>query len=338
MVTSVTAYEGNDPYIFISYAHKNSATVLPLIAGLQEQGFRVWYDAGIQAGTEWPEYIAGRLVGSHCVVAFISNEALNSQNCRREINFAIAQRKDPIAIYLDDVQMTYGMQMQLGSLQAMFYDRHPDAEAFLDSLCAAELLQPCRTAAVSQRPSVPAPAPWERCQAPVQLPDTGGEDPAVAHLRQLAEAGDMETLHSLGIHPEAEGVDLYFRKLAPGSEANPQFDLGTQYDLGIYVKQDKAAAVKWYREAAAQGHAGAMRNLGYCYDQGEGVPQDSQQALSWFSRAAELGDANAMTALGDLCCTAGAYRRALDWYQKAQEAGDRRVGPRILACREKLTH
>ena len=37
------AYEGQEPYIFISYAHKDSNTVLPIIQGLQERGFRVWY-------------------------------------------------------------------------------------------------------------------------------------------------------------------------------------------------------------------------------------------------------------------------------------------------------
>lgn len=62
------AYEGNEPYIFVSYAHKDSNHVLPIITSLQAQGFRVWYDAGIEAGTEWPEYIAGRLDG--CAVFF----------------------------------------------------------------------------------------------------------------------------------------------------------------------------------------------------------------------------------------------------------------------------
>ena len=56
MIYSV--YEGSEPYIFVSYAHKDAAMVMPLITGLQDRGFRVWFDAGIEAGTEWPEYIA----------------------------------------------------------------------------------------------------------------------------------------------------------------------------------------------------------------------------------------------------------------------------------------
>ncbi|MBE6974304.1 MAG: toll/interleukin-1 receptor domain-containing protein [Ruminococcaceae bacterium] len=71
-------YEGSEPYIFVSYAHKDSARVLPVIEGLQAKGFRVWYDAGIEAGTEWPEYIAEHLMGANCVIAFISESALES--------------------------------------------------------------------------------------------------------------------------------------------------------------------------------------------------------------------------------------------------------------------
>ena len=43
------AYEGNESYIFISYAHKDAARVLPVIAALSRDRFRLWYDAGIEA-------------------------------------------------------------------------------------------------------------------------------------------------------------------------------------------------------------------------------------------------------------------------------------------------
>ena len=61
MIVSAKAYEGNEKYIFFSYAHRDSATVLPMIEYMQEKGFRVWYDAGIEAGTEWPGYIEEHL-------------------------------------------------------------------------------------------------------------------------------------------------------------------------------------------------------------------------------------------------------------------------------------
>lgn len=46
------AYKGKEKYIFVSYAHKDSAKVLPIIENMQHAGYRIWYDTGIKAGTE----------------------------------------------------------------------------------------------------------------------------------------------------------------------------------------------------------------------------------------------------------------------------------------------
>ena len=48
-------YNGTENYVFVSYAHKDSDTVLPYIEAMKQNGFRVWYDRGIEAGTEWAE-------------------------------------------------------------------------------------------------------------------------------------------------------------------------------------------------------------------------------------------------------------------------------------------
>ncbi len=138
------SYEGNEPYIFISYAHKDESKVYPVIRGLQERGFRIWYDAGIEPGTEWPEYIAEHINNSGCVLCFVSENALNSQNCRREIAYAIDEHKNMMAAYLEKVSLSAGMKMQLGILQAIFRDRHNSDEAFIEALSKATLLGPCK--------------------------------------------------------------------------------------------------------------------------------------------------------------------------------------------------
>lgn len=166
-------YQGSEPYIFISYAHKDSPVILPIVDVLQRRGFRVWYDAGIEAGTEWPEYIADRLVQSGCVIAFISTNALNSPNCRREINFAISKGKELLAVYLEDVTLSYGTQMQLDTLQALLRWRHISEDSFLDALCDCRMLQRCRT--------------------------SGGQVARLlAQLRAAAAAGDSDACFELG--------------------------------------------------------------------------------------------------------------------------------------------
>lgn len=140
----IKSYEGNEPYIFISYAHKDSELVMPILSALQGKGFRVWYDAGIEAGTEWPEYIAEHLNGAARVLTFLSRNFVESQNCRREINFAIDLKKEPLVVHLEDFELSLGMRMQLGTLQGIMYYRHNSFESFVEALTKVKELAVCR--------------------------------------------------------------------------------------------------------------------------------------------------------------------------------------------------
>lgn len=140
----IVAYEGAEPYIFISYAHKDSAKIMPIITALQQRGFRIWFDGGIEAGSEWPEYVAEHLLKSGCVVAFITPNAVASPNCRQEINFAIDEEKPLLVVHLEKTELTAGMKMRLNSHQQMFYERHAEEESFLNSLSEAAILQNCK--------------------------------------------------------------------------------------------------------------------------------------------------------------------------------------------------
>ena len=154
-------YEGKENYIFISYAHKDSDRVLPVIKALNDASFRVWYDAGIEAGSEWPENVAEHLCGSAVTLIFLSKNALESHNCVREIHFAISEKKDILVIYLEDVQLTAGMRMQLGPLQALFRNRYATEKEFLKALLTAKIVKPCKkkdAANVSAKKATSAPA------------------------------------------------------------------------------------------------------------------------------------------------------------------------------------
>ena len=137
-------YHGQEPFIFISYAHLDSEIVYPVINGLEQQGFRVWYDTGIEAGSEWPEYIAEKIIASNVVLAFLSENSLNSFNCKREINFAIDENKELLVVHLEELKLSPGMKMQLNSLQAMFRYKFNDEQSFLDALYKARLLSKCK--------------------------------------------------------------------------------------------------------------------------------------------------------------------------------------------------
>ena len=124
------AYKGDQPYIFISYAHKDSDIVLPVIARLQKDGYRVWYDEGIAPGSNWDIYISEHLDQSSVVLGFLSRSYVKSQNCRDELALTRMKSKPVSLVYIDDVQLSPGMKMRYGRIQALFLQSMTEEELF----------------------------------------------------------------------------------------------------------------------------------------------------------------------------------------------------------------
>lgn len=141
---SAKPYEGDESYIFVSYCHRDKAKVFPVVEQLAKDGYRVWYDEGIDPGSEWPEIIARHLNGSAICIAFISENSLNSHNCRREINFALLKKKFFISVVLEHVQMSLGMEMQLSSSQSIFKYTLESEKEFFSKLYTADELKSCK--------------------------------------------------------------------------------------------------------------------------------------------------------------------------------------------------
>ena len=120
-------YEGPDNYIFISYSHMDSDRVMPIVSRLMADGYRVWYDDGINPGTEWPEVIAQHLNNCALFVAFMSNAYMDSFNCKREIDFAVRKRKTFLTVFLEETNLSLGVEMQISTVQSVdYYKTSPD--------------------------------------------------------------------------------------------------------------------------------------------------------------------------------------------------------------------
>ena len=96
---TVPAYNGNRPYIFISYSHKDAAKVLPMISAMQEQGFRVWYDREIEGGDEWFHYVRNHLKNCTAFVVFVSHNSMASKECLDEIDYAKRNGKSAVMVF-----------------------------------------------------------------------------------------------------------------------------------------------------------------------------------------------------------------------------------------------
>lgn len=167
---TVTCYRGDKPYIFISYSHKDSGRVLPIIADLTERGFRCWFDEGIDPGTEWDETIAKNLNSCSYVMAFISANYLQSDNCKDELNYARDKNKPRLLVYLEDVELPEGMAMRLNRLQAVYFNRYKDRATALDKIAGAKEIGICRDVTEAD----PVQATTESSDAPLTEKKTSG--------------------------------------------------------------------------------------------------------------------------------------------------------------------
>lgn len=126
LVPPFEAYNGDEPYIFISYAHKDSAEVFKEISQLNEAGYHIWYDEGIEASSEWPEEIANAVIGCSAFLVFISPRSTSSVNCRNEINLALNEDKPFLAVHMEESALPPGLRLRMGDLQAILKFKLPE--------------------------------------------------------------------------------------------------------------------------------------------------------------------------------------------------------------------
>jgi len=119
------AYEGEDPYLFVSYSHQDAQLVFPEMIQLREAGYNIWYDEGVAASNEWPEEIANAVLGCSVFLCFISPRATESVNCRNEINLALNEKKPFLAIHLEETELPAGLRLRMGDLQAILKSKIP---------------------------------------------------------------------------------------------------------------------------------------------------------------------------------------------------------------------
>ena len=144
MIERPPLYEGSDNYIFVSYAHKDRDRVFEILSVLEQKGYRFWYDEGITPGAEWPEYIAEHLSRAYVVIAFITETSANSDNCRREITYALSKRKRFVSVILEATDISAGLELQLSAQQSVIRYNYSSYEKFIQKLLSCPDLKPCR--------------------------------------------------------------------------------------------------------------------------------------------------------------------------------------------------
>ena len=120
------AYKGDEPYIFVSYAHDDGALVYPEITRLMEEGFNIWYDEGIAPGSTWRDEVALALTQCKVFLFFVTPRSVVSSNCLKEVNFCLSRERTILAVHLEPTKLPAGLELSLSDRQAILQNDHSE--------------------------------------------------------------------------------------------------------------------------------------------------------------------------------------------------------------------
>ena len=130
------AYQGNKPYIFLNYSHRDKELANYVVDYLQEYNFNVWYDEGILSGTRWEEVIANKIASPNCsVMVFLATQnSLASEWCANELRFAKGKGKKFINVVIGNPTFPDWFKFSYADHQFLYEKNFPNRKAMMDKL------------------------------------------------------------------------------------------------------------------------------------------------------------------------------------------------------------
>lgn len=120
-------YNGNEPYLFISYSRANSETVYPILKILVEKKFRIWYDLdGIESGEQFKDILREKIKKATAIIFFVSQDSLESKYCGMEVMTATKYDKKIYPVRLDSTIYPTAFSMFLGEIEEINYAERKD--------------------------------------------------------------------------------------------------------------------------------------------------------------------------------------------------------------------
>ena len=138
----IKAYEGDKPYIFVSYSHNDSKVVKEVLQMLINQGYRIWFDEGIRAGSSWTENLMNHIKNASHFIFFLSRHSINSKYCLKELRFADRRNKIIIPICIENVNVSDEIDFLLGEVQ-MLFKNNLEKEEFMEKFNSSNHIEIC---------------------------------------------------------------------------------------------------------------------------------------------------------------------------------------------------
>lgn len=140
------SYEGPEPYIFISYSHRDTPQVYEVLKLIDKEKYRYWYDDTMEIGEDFREELRMRIENCSAFLLFLSNESLQSKYCGMEIITAFKYDKRIYPVYLDDnVEIPAPLKMVLENLQHVKGVSKQNADKYMNKLIASLPIETMRS-------------------------------------------------------------------------------------------------------------------------------------------------------------------------------------------------
>lgn len=110
-------YEGTEPYLFISYSHKDSMALQDVLGFLEQQHMRYWYDNGLHSGDDWNLVIARHLEQATVCLLLLSENSARSDYVKNELYFALNHRIQIHILLLERFELPIDVEIMIGRIQ-----------------------------------------------------------------------------------------------------------------------------------------------------------------------------------------------------------------------------
>jgi len=123
-------YNGDEPYIFVSYSHEDKELVNKIMNVLAREKYRLWYDAGLEVGNDFREELAEKIRNCNVLIFFASNRSFSSKYCSTEIITAFKYEKKIYPFFLgtnSTIEIPIQLEMIIGNSHFIYYDNSEES-------------------------------------------------------------------------------------------------------------------------------------------------------------------------------------------------------------------
>ncbi len=286
--------------IFISYSHADTQEIVKIVELLKSSTDQdIWFDHELRGGDHYFSIIANQILKNEYFVFVVSDNSVSSDWCIHELEFAMAEKRKIIAIWLDNINIPAQVKFIIQNTHYINW-YGTGSERFKESI--------------------------SKCfSGEASVLNTKAQEISENDERSSLRAGkkyfvtDKEIIRIQHLL-ELESKNIYSECFKPENAVY----LGLAYELGIKTERDEKKAELYYKAGMFKGSSDA--SYLYAAFMADRDPDCIENYLAMMKDAAEKGSVIAMTHYGDICYD-GSYgvpkdmEKAVELWKKAADAG-----------------